>query len=138
MANAEDRPAVFLVFAGVALGMLALVLPLYATVDGGHGWFLAQLESAPTRIRLGFALPSIGLLVVAVAAGASIATRTSRKVAAGVILGLGAAAGLTALSRILVASGIDAQGWILVALTAFQAIAYLTGGLLIARMRTPR
>ncbi|HEX6843744.1 MAG TPA: hypothetical protein VF235_01395 [Actinomycetota bacterium] len=138
MASAEDRPAVFLIFAGVAIGILALVLPLYALAEGSHGWFLAQLEGAPVRVRVAFALPSIGLLVVAVAAAASISARTSRKVAAGVLLGLGAVAALTAVSRVLGATGIDGQGWILIALTALQAAAYLTGGLLVARSRPSR
>lgn len=133
MARPELRPAVFLAFAGVVIGTLALVLPLYGTPDGGSSWFLGQFPDASVRQTLGFALPSVGLLVLAASAAVSLAAATSRKVAGGVFLALGSFAALTVGSRLLLGAGLDGRGWTLVGLTLLEALCFLGAGWIVSR-----
>jgi hypothetical protein len=138
VARSSDRLPIVLLFGGVVLGVLALVLPLYATPSGTYGGFLAQLEGAPLRVRIGFALPSVGLLVLAFAAGGAIAARASRRVAAGVAIALGVAAALSAVSLWLrVGTGSGGREGALIVLTAAQSLCYLTSGLVVAGSERP-
>jgi hypothetical protein len=136
VARPEDRPAVFLLVAGIVIGLASLLLPLYRDpMTGDHGWFLAQFPGASTAQTVGFVLPSLGLLALAVAAAIALGAGTSQKVAAGVALALGSLALLTVASRLLLAIGgtVGWRDWTIVGLTALEAVCFLGAGWIAAR-----